>query len=68
MLKWWLALYFEFSLNPLIDLAIWINHSLREGFRVFARLENVEGISRISSLQVWRVGVFIAPMGKLVVF
>jgi hypothetical protein len=67
VLKKWLALNFKFSLNPLIDLAIWINHSLREGLRVFARLENVEGVSRINSLQRWRLGGIIAPLEKLAV-
>ena len=37
----WTALFFEFSLNPQMDLAIGMNHSLRKGWRVFARLKNV---------------------------
>ena len=41
MLKWWLALFFEFSLNPQKDLAIWMNHSLREGLGELAKLKNV---------------------------
>ena len=41
MLKWWLALFFKFSLDPQIDFAIWITHSLREGLGELARLKNV---------------------------
>ena len=41
VLKWWLALFFEFSLNPQKNWAIWMNHSLRECWRMFARLKNV---------------------------
>ena len=41
MLKWWFALFFEFSLNPQKDLAIWMNHSLREGLGELARLKNM---------------------------
>ena len=34
-------LSFLISLNPLIDLAIWITHSLREGLGELAKLKNV---------------------------
>ena len=56
MLEWWLALFFEFSLNLQIDFAIWITHSLREGLGELARLKMCVYVSRISSLQRWRLG------------
>ena len=37
----WIALFFKFTLNPQMDFAIWITHSLREGFGELARLKNV---------------------------
>ena len=41
VLKWWLALFFKFSLNPQMDLAIGMNHSLKEGLGELAKLKNV---------------------------
>jgi hypothetical protein len=39
----WLALNFESHSTYKIDFAIWINHSLREVWRVFSRLRNMYG-------------------------
>ena len=64
MHKWWLALFFKFSLNPQMDFAIWITHSLREGLGELARLKMCMCISRISSLQRWRLGGIYSPLGK----
>jgi hypothetical protein len=43
VLKWWLALNFESPSTHKMDFAIWINHSLREGWGVFSRLKNMDG-------------------------
>ena len=37
----WLALNFESHSTHKMDFANWINHSLREGWRVFSRLKNM---------------------------
>ena len=63
MLKWWLALNFE-SLNPLIDLAIWITHSLREGLGELARLKNMycnQQNQQPPKVEAW--GIY-SPLGK----
>ena len=41
MLKWWLALNFEFLSQPTKDLSLGINHSLREGLRELEKLQNM---------------------------
>ena len=64
MLKWWLALFFKFSLNPQMDFAIWITHSLREGLGELARLKTCMCISKINSFQMWRLGGIYSPLGK----
>ena len=69
MLKWWLALNFKFSLNPLMDLAIWITHSLREGLGELARLKNMyynQQNQQPPKVEAW--GGIYSPFEKLAVF
>ena len=53
MLKWWLALNFEFSLNAQIDLAIWITHSLSEGLGELAKLKDVLEDQQPPKVEAW---------------
>ena len=68
MLKWWLSLFFKFSLNPQMDFAIWITHSLREGLGELAKLKNMlEDHQNQQPPKVKAWGVFIAPLKKLAI-
>ena len=67
MLKLWLALNFKFSLNPQIDFAIWITHSLREGLEELAKLKDVledQQNQQPPKVEAW--GIY-SPLGKLAV-
>ena len=64
VLKWWLALLFKFSLNPQMDFAIWITHSLREGLGELAKLKNVLEDRQPPNVEAW--GIY-SPLEKLAI-
>ena len=68
MLKWWLALFFKFSLNPQIDFCN-LDHTLtKRGFRRVGKAQKHICVpAKLAASKGGGLGVFIAPMEKLAV-